>query len=466
MASHQSASNDRNRVLRDIPSVSAIVEQWRRMSTQPVDDRVLTATVQRVIAAARAEAEAGQPIAAGTILEQLEAELAALESSRLRPAINATGVLLHTNLGRAPVSDATARAMAETAASTVALEIDPDTGRRGGRMDEISRLMRAMTGAESTLVVNNNAAAVLLVLSALASGREIVVSRGQAVEIGGGFRIPDVLRQSGAAMIEVGTANRTYAADYARAITASTAGLLVVHTSNFRVEGFVNAPDIREVAQVANDARLPLIEDLGSGSLLRPQDFGLAAERTIGESIAAGVAVVTASGDKLLGGPQAGLICGRAALIRQIEAHPLARALRASKMVLAGVAETLRHYARGEAVAAIPVWRMIAARPDDLEQRAKSIRHRLQLGEPIATVVKTDATIGGGSLPGETLPSWGIALHLAHPDDFARMLRLGDPAVYGRINDGRLILDLRSVDPEDDVALGRVIDTALTSLKS
>ncbi len=461
MVHHSPTESEPNRDRRAIPSVSTIIERWRVGGGRDVAPAIVTQTIQRVLSEIRATIGESDVPSHDAIVARVNERLALLNTPRLTPVINATGVLLHTNLGRAPVSPATAEAMRLTAASPVALEIEPDTGQRGGRMDEISRLMRELTGAESTLVVNNNAAAVLLVLAALAPEREVIVARGQAVEIGGGFRIPDVLQQSGATMVEVGTANRTYASDYKSAVSASTAAILMVHTSNFRIEGFVSEPHLEEIVAVGRAANVPVLEDLGSGSILSPRDFGLGGERTIGESIAAGVAIVTASGDKLLGGPQAGLICGSAAFVSRIERHPLARAVRAGKVTLAGVAETLRHYVRGEATSTVPVWRMIGAPVADLEQRARTLCGRLQIAEGVAVVRPTKSTVGGGSLPGETQESWGIALDIGHPDDVARVLRLGSPAVYARINEHRLVLDLRSVLPEEDDKLCRAITVAI-----
>jgi L-seryl-tRNA(Ser) seleniumtransferase len=365
-------------------------------------------------------------------------------------------VIIHTNLGRAPVSEAAARAMAEAASASVSLEIEPETGRRGGRMAEISTLLRHLTGAEAALVVNNNAAAILLTLSALAAGRIVAVSRAEAVEIGGGFRIPDVLRQSGATLVEVGTTNRTYARDYRDAGLSPDDAILKVHASNFAISGFVASPSLVELRDVADSSGVLLIEDLGSGTLVDTAKFGIDHEPTIAESIAAGVDVVTFSGDKLLGGPQAGIVAGRADLIEQISGSPLARAVRADKTALAGIAATLRHYLRGDAIEQVPVLRMMAADPSSLVERAEAIvaacaRRDIEIG-----IERTVNYIGGGSLPGQSLP--GVALTLACRDEgadvVARRLRADtDCPVYGRIVDGRVLVELRTVDPGDDDAL-------------
>ncbi|HET7092979.1 MAG TPA: L-seryl-tRNA(Sec) selenium transferase, partial [Thermomicrobiales bacterium] len=387
------------------------------------------------------------------IEDRIVAAALAMERPRLDPLLNATGVIIHTNLGRAPVSTETAKAMAAAAAGAVALELEPETNERGGRMREIATLLRLLTGAEAALVVNNGAAAVLLVLSALAAGRGVIVSRGEAVEIGGGFRVPDVMRQSGARLVEVGTTNRTYVADYVAAADADTAAYLKVHASNFRVVGFTHAASVAELA-AARPRDVVLLEDLGSGALLDTTRFGLAPEPTLQASLAAGAQLVMASGDKLLGGPQAGIIAGDRALVERVSRHPLARAVRADKTALAGLAATLRHYARGEAERKIPVWRMIAAPADEVRARVDRLAESLRDLAAVA-VVATQATVGGGSLPGETLPSWAVALPPVGGaiDDLARRLRLGETAVFGRVERAHLLLDLRTVLPEDDERL-------------
>ena len=335
-------------------------------------------------------------------------------------------------------------------------------------MREIWTLMRVLTGAESALVVNNGAAALLLVLSAVAAGRSVIVSRGEAVEIGGGFRVPDVMRQSGATLVEVGTTNRTYAGDYAEATDEGTAAYLKVHPSNFRVLGFVHAASIAELAALGGTHGIPVIEDLGSGALLDTSRFGLAAEPTLRASLAAGASLVTCSGDKLLGGPQAGIIAGEAAWVDRVARHPLARAVRADKTCLAGVAATLRHYARGDAEATIPVWRMIAAAPDVIRQRAEALCRVLAARGVAAQVRATHATVGGGSLPGELLDSFALALAPrdgggGETEGPAQRLRLGSPAVFGRIERDELLLDLRSVLAEDDERLAEAVVRALAT---
>lgn len=447
---------------RVVPSIDVLKDALRSHHLS-LADSVATTISNQVLASVRAEIGSGERPTREHIIERVVEEARYLLAPRLAPLINATGVIVHTNLGRSPVSAATAEAMIAAASNYVPLEIDRASGQRGGRMDEVSRLMRVLTGAEATLLVTNNAAAVLLTLSALASGRSVIVSRGEAVEIGGGFRVPDVLRQSGARLVDVGTTNRTYPRDYEHAIDASTALFLKVHPSNFFIAGFTATTTTAELATVARSHGLPIVEDLGSGALMDTRQFGLHAEPTIGESIAAGASVVTASGDKLLGGPQAGIIAGERQYVTQIARHPLARAVRADKTILAGVAATLRHYVVGDVVDAIPVWRMIAASPHTLERRAERIVTRLAGNGISVEMARSDATIGGGSLPGQTLPSVALKHRPAESvDAMARCLRLGEPAVVARIADDHLWFDLRSVLPEQDDRLSDAILQALT----
>jgi L-seryl-tRNA(Ser) seleniumtransferase len=375
----------------------------------------------------------------------------------LRGVINATGVIIHTNLGRAPLSVAARQAIQSAATGYNNLEYDIAAGERGSRHTHARQLLRQLTGAEDALVVNNNAGAVFLVLSALCVGKEVIISRGELVEIGGGFRIPDVLRQSGAKLVEVGTTNRTHPQDFAKAIRGETGALMRVHASNFQQIGFVTKPSLAELVQIAQDVEWPgpppVIDDLGSGTLLDTAPFGLSPEPTVQQSIAAGADIVTFSGDKLLGGPQAGLIVGRADLIDRIRRHPLTRALRVDKLTLAGLEATLQAYRRGKAVEEIPVWQMIAATPESLRARAESWRERLAGAGLSAAVIPGQSTVGGGSLPGETLPTFLLALTTHHPDATAARLRQANPPVVGRIQQERLLFDPRTVLPEQEEAL-------------
>lgn len=455
--------SEQSQALRALPSVSALVaDSHVREAAGALSDTVVTGVVRRVQDDARAAIRRGDVLAGRWLIEQIMQELAVLDGRASNLVINGTGVIVQTNLGRAPVSDETAAAMSAAATNYLALETSLETGERGGRGAAIDAMLRALTGAERALVVNNNAAAVLLTLAATSAGRGgVVVSRGEAVEIGGGFRIPDVLRQSGATLIEVGTTNRTYLRDYDAAVDDDTAAFLRVHASNFSVIGFVARPALHELANLARERGVLTIEDVGSGCLLATERFGLEHEPTLAESIAAGVDVVCASGDKLLGGPQAGLILGRADVVETIRRHPLARALRADKSCLAGIEATLRHYLRGDAEERIPVWWSISRSPEWLENRART--WAVAVGE-IASVITTEAVVGGGSLPGKTLPSFAIALDDPAPDALAARLRLGTPHVVPRIVDGRVAVDARTVLPgQDDGLIAAIVHATAPS---
>ena len=319
----------------------------------------------------------------------------------------------------------------------------------------VARHVSELTGAEAALVVNNNASAVLLGLAAIAAGKQVIVSRGEAVEIGGGFRIPDVLKQSGAQLVEVGTTNRTYARDFEDAIGDDTGALLLVHASNFRVVGFTHSPAIAELVEIGRRRGVPVLHDLGSGCLLDTEPFGLAHEPMPQESAAAGVDVMFFSGDKLLGGPQAGIIAGSRRLVDVVSRHPLARAMRIDKLSLAALNATLLHYVKGEAESEVPVWRMIGARPDDVRARAERWRRALAGRECDASVVEATSAIGGGSLPGETLPTWALSVSRAGvgASRLAERLRAADPPVVGRVDHDALLLDPRTVLPDEDDAL-------------
>jgi L-seryl-tRNA(Ser) seleniumtransferase len=419
---------------------------------------------REVLAEARAAIAQGRPAPSHEQLAEavLHRAHAVLRPS-LRPVINATGVIVHTNLGRAPLSDEAVAAMEAVSRGYSNLEFDLESGERGSRHVHLEGLLCRLTGAEAALVVNNNAAAVLLALTALCQGREVVVSRGQAVEIGGGFRIPDILRQSGARLVEVGTTNRTYLHDYESAIGPETAALLRVHASNFRIVGFTHSVPLREMAELAHSRGLILIDDLGSGCLLDTTRFGLAYEPTPQESLRDGADLVCFSGDKLLGGPQAGIVLGRRELVERLRRHPLARAVRLDKASTAALQVTLLHYLRGEALAKVPVWRMIAMPLREVERRAR--RWARALGPP-AQVRPSRSMVGGGSLPEEGVPTRVLAVpgEGALLLDVARRLRLGEPSVVGRIEADALLLDPRTVDPRDDAALLSALRSALAAV--
>jgi L-seryl-tRNA(Ser) seleniumtransferase len=391
------------------------------------------------------------------LLTAAREKLAAWLLPTLRLVINATGVIVHTNLGRAPLSEAAQEAVLAAARGYSTLEFDLESGRRGSRAVHAEMLLRRVTGTEAALVVNNNAAGVLLALTALAGptrehpdGRGVIVSRGQLVEIGGGFRVPDVMAQSGARLVEVGTTNRTHLDDYERAIDENTALILRAHRSNFRIVGFTTEPSLAELVTLAHVRGLLAVDDLGSGALLDTTAFGLAPEPMVQESLQAGADVVAFSGDKLLGGPQAGILIGRAEVMALLRQHPLARAIRADKLCLAGLSATLAHYAKGEALTHIPVWRMIAMPYEAIRARAEGWAASLQPAGLACEVVAGESAVGGGSLPGETLPTALLAIRVAGPDDAARRLRAHEPPVIVRIEEDRLALDPRTVLERDE----------------
>jgi L-seryl-tRNA(Ser) seleniumtransferase len=398
----------------------------------------------------------GWSVALDDLPRLVQERVNAVMAPRLRPVLNASGVVIHTNLGRAPLSPAAMQAALEAGLGYTNLEYDLEAGERGSRHNLVTDLLRRLTGAEDALVTNNNAAAMLLILSTLAQGREAIISRGQLVEIGGGFRIPDVMRQSGVTLVEVGTTNRTYASDFEGALTEQTAVLMRVHASNFLQVGFVHQPSLEELVQVGDRHALAVVDDLGSGSLLDTSRFGLAREPMVQASVIAGSTLVAFSGDKLLGGPQAGVIVGRSVEIGRLRRHPLMRAIRPDKLTLAALGATLVHYVRSEAESEVPVWRMISTPSEVLRARAEELAGRLG-----ALVGETRSAIGGGSLPGQTQPSWAVALENASPDQLAAMLRRADPPIISRIDDGRLLLDLRAILPEQDVLLEHAVSGVL-----
>ncbi len=419
----------------------------------------LVAAARLALKEARSATSDGAPVPDHAALVRRVAAIAQARRDPLPlPVINATGVIVNTNLGRAPLSEAALDAMRAVAGGYAALEYDLAAGERGSRHDIAAGPLIDLTGAAAAVVVNNAAAALLIILATLVTPdrREVVISRGQLIEIGGGFRIPDVLRQSGATLVEVGTTNRTRLEDYAAAIGPATALVLAVHPSNFRVVGFTASPALADLAALAHARDLPLVEDLGSGCLLDLTPFGLAPEPTPRASISSGADLVCFSGDKLLGGPQAGIIVGRADLVGRVTRHPLMRALRVDKVTLAGLVATLRHYQRGEATTHVPVWRMIALPAEAIRQRAIGIVARLGEHGVAAEACQGASTVGGGARPGETLPTWRVALPAWAPGDLdalARRLRLGRPPIVARVSRDHLLLDPRTMPPERDTDL-------------
>jgi L-seryl-tRNA(Ser) seleniumtransferase len=454
--------------LRRLPSVDKVIsdERIKQLRVHFPHDLIVN-LVRQCIDEARLSITHGHSAPSlDKIVDSIQSELQALEQLSLRPVINAGGIILHTNLGRAPLSKEARTAMETVAAGYCNLEFDLDSGTRGSRDVHIEKLLCQLTGAEAALVVNNNASAVLLALTALAKKKEVIVSRGQAVEIGCGFRIPDVMRQSGAKLVEVGTTNCTYIYDYEQAISARTAALLRIHASNFRVEGFTNAVTIEEMVALGKKHDIPVLDDLGSGCLLDTTAFGLAAEPMVQQSVSLGVELACFSGDKLLGGPQAGIIVGKKALVDKLRRHALARAVRIDKIRLAGLAATLVHYLKGEAVEKIPVWRMIAMPLDELERRARLWAKTI--GD-LARVIEGETMVGGGSLPGSTLPTRLVAIDGKTGGrnkvlSLARKLRHNVPPVIGRISDDVLLLDPRTVLGEEDDIVLQALKTATAGL--
>ena len=441
--------------LRKLPSVDRLLQEETIQALGEEYGHDLTVeAIRRALDSARQTIMAGENCPpTDALVEVTRANLKAQSRPTLRPVINATGVIIHTNLGRAPLSAEARAAMELAARGYTNLEYDLGAGGRGSRYVHAEELLCQLTGAEAALVVNNNAAAVLLILTALARGKEVIVSRGHLVEIGGGFRMPEVMRQSGARLVEVGTTNRTYIHDYEEAITEETALLMRVHRSNFRLTGFVHEPELGELVELGEKMDLLVVDDLGSGALLDTSVYGLAHEPTFQESVAQGVALVSASGDKLLGGPQAGIIVGREDLVARLKRHSLTRALRVDKTTIAALQATLLHYLKGEAKVRVPIWQMIAMPVEAIEARASAWVDKLTEAGIAARVVGGQSTVGGGSLPGETMPTKLVAIQVDSPDELARRLRVGDPPVIGRIEDDLFLLDPRTVLAEEDEML-------------
>lgn len=454
-----------NQPLRNLPSVdrllghlsaARLIETYGRPLTVEALRAVLDAARQRILDGA------GHAPSSAVLIGEAQELLDAWLTPTLRRVINATGTVVHTNLGRAPLSDEVLEALASVGGGYSTLEFDLESGGRGSRSLHADALLRRITGAEAATVVNNNAAAVMIALTALAgpgrehpAGREVLLSRGQLVEIGGGFRMPDVMAQSGARLVEVGTTNRTHLRDYERAIGPETAAIMRVHRSNFDLVGFVTEPGVQEMAALAHEHGLLFLDDLGSGALFDTSQYGLRREPTVYESLQAGADLIMLSGDKLLGGPQAGILLGRADVIERIKRHPLARAVRPDKLALAALNATLLHYLRGEAERKVPVWRMISVRLEELDKRARAWAGALKQAGLEAKVVNSESVVGGGSLPGETLPTRAVAIAVRSPDAAARRLREHKPPVIVRREDDRLLVDPRTVlDRDEEDLLG------------
>jgi L-seryl-tRNA(Ser) seleniumtransferase len=438
--------------LNNLPSVEQLLQTQTAAELIAAYGRPLTLDAIRVsLDEARArlklDPQADAP-STDLILTRADANLFAWTAATLVPVINATGVILHTNLGRAPLSESTLRAMDVVARNYSNLEYDLDSGARGSRLIHAESILKELTGVEAAVVVNNCASAVLLVLSALANKKNVVISRTQLVEIGGGFRVPDVMKQSGAKLVEIGATNKVHLSDYQEALAEPTALVMRAHRSNFKIVGFTEEPELKEIVDAAHQADVSVVDDLGSGALLDTAKYGLAHEPTVQESLAAGVDLVCFSGDKLLGGPQAGIIIGKADLIAKITKHPLARAVRADKTCLAGLTATLLHYLKDEAEREIPIWKMISLTLKQLKVQAERWAEELGQGE----AVRGESTVGGGSLPGESLPTFLLALNVEKPDAFLKKLRQQNPAIIARTENDQVLIDPRTVLPDEEGA--------------
>lgn len=439
--------------LRDLPSVEQLLQtqiaaELIASNGRPLTLSAIRATLDEIRTRFKSDPETALP-SIELILAQTESTLSAWTMPTLVPVINASGVILHTNLGRAPLSADTIRAMDAVSRGYSNLEYDLEKGARGSRLIHAESVLQKLTGAEAALVVNNNASAILLILSALANKKRVIISRSQLVEIGGGFRVPDVMKQSGAKLVEVGTTNKVRLSDYQSAAENTTALIMRVHPSNFKVVGFTEEPELKDIVELAHKAETFVVDDLGSGTLLDTAKFGLAHEPTVQESIAAGVDIVCFSGDKLLGGPQAGIIIGRKDLIAKIKKHPLARAVRADKISLAGLTATLLHYLKDDAEREIPIWRMMSLTLKQVRGRVEAWAEELGQGQ----IVDGESTIGGGSLPGESIKTCLLSLDVKSADKFLKKLREQHPPIIARTENNKVLLDPRTVLPEQEGAL-------------
>jgi L-seryl-tRNA(Ser) seleniumtransferase len=439
--------------LRSLPSVEQLLQTHTAADLMVKYGRPLTVDAIRfTLEDVRARFKSGEvtvlPLK-DLLLAQADATLVAWTKATLIHVINATGVILHTNLGRAPLSDLALRAMDNVARGYSNLEYDLEKGQRGSRLTHAESILKKLTGADAAVIVNNNASALLLVLSALAARKRVVISRSQLVEIGGGFRVPDVMKQSGAKLVEVGATNKVRLSDYREALEEPAALVMHAHRSNFKLVGFTEEPDLQRMVDVAHKAGVPVVDDLGSGALYDTARYGFAHEPTVQESLAAGVDIVCFSGDKLLGGPQAGIILGKTDLIEKIRKHPLARAVRADKTCLAGLTATLLHYLKDEAERKVPIVRMMSLTQNHLRGRAQMWMDEIGAGK----VIKGESTVGGGSLPGESIPTHLLSLEVESADRFLRSLRRNFPPIIARTENNKVLLDPRTVLQEQDQAL-------------
>ncbi len=456
-------NTDINKELRKLPSVEKILEA---VQIQPETERytraLVTQAAQQTLADIRKQVSGGDNCPPeNLIIRRIKKSLNQQWPGFQSPVINATGVVLHTNLGRSPLSQEAVASLAEISGNFYGLEYDLPTGKRGARAVEAEKLLCALTGAESALVVNNNAAAVLLILVVMARNKEAILSRGELVQIGGGFRVPDIMQQSGVILKEVGTTNQTYIKDYEEAVNGDTALLMKVHRSNFALRGFTSEVGVAQLKKLAAKHNLPVVYDIGSGALLNTEDFGLEHESTVQEALAEGADVVCFSGDKLLGGPQAGIILGKKEYINKLRKHPLMRVIRIDKMTAAALGATVKHYLQKEAIDKIPVWKMIAAGLEEIESRAQAVAISLKEAGIKAEVCDGSSTVGGGSLPDQTLPTRIVAVKPPYQiENFTARLRQAQPPLVTRIEADTILLDMRSVLPSLDESLVRIIKTA------
>ena len=447
-------------VRRSVPSVDALLrsEPGRRAAAslgRPVLKRTLSAVLARV----REDAANGAPPPPHDEILARASQLASWATSGLTPVINATGVVLHTNLGRAPLPASAARAAARAALSYSDLEVERESGKRGKRGTRAELLLASLTDAEDALVVNNCAAALVLSLAALAKGKQVLVSRGELIEIGGEFRIPDIMGASGARLVEVGTTNRTRASDYRSALTDKTALILKVHPSNYRVVGFASTPSPKDLAAIARKAGVPFLYDLGSG-LLERVPGATADEPSAADALADGADLIVFSGDKLLGGPQAGIVLGRGELVERLRRHPIARAVRVDKMQVAALESVLAQHAHGRG-SELPVWTMLREPPAHVRRRADELAMALDGDLEGAHVIACESAVGGGALPGTGIPSFGVEIRVPEPNAMAARLRTGSPSVFCRVTERGVLLDLRTVSPEATPDLVRAVRYAL-----
>jgi len=450
--------------LQTVPSIEQLLQTPQARDLVSVYGRPLTVqalrnTVEEFRAAIKFDPDSIVPDNE-LIISRTQTLLSSWVTATLRPVINATGVILHTNLGRAPLSKATVAAMVETSLGYSNLEFDLSTGKRGSRLVHAETNLKRLTLAEAAVVVNNNASAVMLILSALSARKRVIIARSQLVEIGGGFRMPDVMKLSGAKLVEIGTTNKVRLSDYEEEL-AGVGLVMIAHRSNFKMIGFTEEPNLKDIVDLAHKTGVIVAYDLGSGALLKTDEYNLAHEPTVQETLAAGVDVICFSGDKLLGGPQAGIILGRAELIARIKKHPLARAVRADKTCLAGIAATLLHYLKDEAVREIPVWKMISMPLDEIKDRAEKWARVLGAG----AVMESKATVGGGSLPGESLPSYVLELNVKSPDKFLKLLREQEPPIVARTEKNKILFDPRTILLEQDDYLLSILHRLLPELK-